>query len=131
MPHYDFNTWTTYDERDVPFNHGGVPFVQYYQTWYNSNKLLEVPGFCGVKTGQTSTAGACLAIFYRNTIINKNLVTVVLGSKSVEYRWKDTRRLTLWADAILMEDTAMRTGISLSPTKSNRKATHSGVRQLY
>ena len=115
----------------MPFIHGGVPYVQYYQTWYNSNKLLEVPGFCGVKTGQTSTAGACLAIYYKNTVLNKNLITVVLGSKSVEYRWKDTKRLTLWADAVLMEDTPNRSGATLgSPTKTNRKETKSGVRQL-
>jgi len=51
MPHYDFNTWRVVDDTELPFVHGGVPYVQYYQTWYNSNKLLDVPGFCGVKTG--------------------------------------------------------------------------------
>ena len=106
LPNYDFNTWQLYDERDIPFKHGGVEYIQYYQTWHNSNKLLELPGFCGVKTGQTNTAGACLAIFYRNTTIDKNLVTVVLGSKNIEYRWKDTRRLTLWAEAILLQENA-------------------------
>jgi len=70
-----------------------------------------------VKTGQTNTAGCCLAIYYKNTVINKNLITVVLGSKSIEYRWKDTRRLTLWADAILMEDYAIR---SASPIKTEK-----------
>ena len=27
MPHYDFNTWQLFDERDIPFIHGGVPYV--------------------------------------------------------------------------------------------------------
>lgn len=71
-----------------------------------------------MKTGQTSTAGCCLAIYYRNPTIGKNLVTVVLGSKNVEYRWKDTRRLTHWADAILMDEHARKN----SPTKVNTNA---------
>ena len=28
-------------------------------------------------------------------------MTVVLGSRNIEYRWKDTRRLTLWAAEVL------------------------------
>ena len=48
-----------------------------------------------------------MAIFYNSSLIpNKNLVTVVLGSKNVEYRWKDTRRLTLWAEQVLMMNKA-------------------------
>lgn len=129
MQHYD-QTWRTYDERDIPFNHGSVQYVQYCQTWYNSNKLLDIPGFCGVKTGQTQTAGACLAIYYHNSILNKNLITVVLGSKNVEYRWKDTWRITLWAEAVLKEERDRRSGAILSPTKSNRKAPGSGIRNL-
>ena len=86
-----------------------------------------MPGFCGVKTGQTTTAGPCLAIYYRSSLTkNKNLITVVLGSKSVEYRWKDTRRLTLWADAVLAEDIANNSraaagSSSMSPIKIGRK----------
>ena len=126
MPHYDFNTWRVYEESEMPFNHGDVPYVEYFQTWYNSNKLLDVPGFCGVKTGQTTTAGACLAIYYKSsTLLNKNLITVVLGSKNVEYRWKDPRRLTLWADACLEADTIANSRMiaqsSLSPTKTGRR----------
>lgn len=89
--------------------------------------MLDVPGFCGVKTGQTNTAGACLAIYYQNTAIGKNLVTVVLGSKSVEYRWKDTRRLTLWADAILRDEYANKNA-SRSPLKTTKKAPLIGFR---
>jgi len=117
LPNYNFETWRLYDGRDIPFIHGNVQYVQFYQTWYNSNKLLELPGFCGVKTGQTLTAGSCLAIYYKSPVIDRHLVTVVLGSKSVEYRWKDTRRLTLWAEAILIQDDKTR---GPSPTKNVR-----------
>lgn len=51
LPNYDYSTWQVYDDLDVPFPHGDMQFVRYYQTWYNSNKLLDEPGFCGVKTG--------------------------------------------------------------------------------
>ena len=27
LPNYDFTTWMTYDERDVPFSHGDVQYV--------------------------------------------------------------------------------------------------------
>jgi len=67
-------------------------------TWLNSNKLLSLPGFYGVKTGITNTAGSCLCVAFENKKMNKKIVTVVLGSRNLEYRWKDTRRLTLWAD---------------------------------
>ena len=32
--------------------------------WNNSNKLLQIEGFKGVKTGITQTAGPCLCILY-------------------------------------------------------------------
>lgn len=75
-------------------------FVAFPSTWCNSNRLLTVAGFQGVKTGITQTAGACLSVFYDNQLSGQQqvrLVTVVLGSRDIEYRWKDTRRLTLWA----------------------------------
>jgi len=68
-------------------------------SWYNSNRLLTVPGFSGIKTGITHTAGSCLSVSYENG--DCKLITVVLGSRSVEYRWKDARRLTLWAACTL------------------------------
>lgn len=71
--------------------------------WYNSNKLLKIPGFKGVKTGITLTAGPCLCILYENPKLNHKLITVVLGCKNVDYRWKDARRLALWADNMLAE----------------------------
>lgn len=75
-----------------------IDFVAYPQTWLNSNKLLSVPGFLGVKTGVTNTAGSCLCVAFENKQLNKKIVTVVLGCRNLEYRWKDARRLTLWAD---------------------------------
>ena len=70
-------------------------------TWYNSNRLLTVPGFVGVKTGITQTAGSCLSVCYEHEDIR--LVTVVLGSRNIEYRWKDARRLTLYAAAVIKQ----------------------------
>jgi len=40
--------------------------VPFKMTWFNSNKLLGVKGFKGVKTGITQTAGPCLCILYEN-----------------------------------------------------------------
>ena len=42
----------------------GVNFVKYPMTWHNSNRLLTVPGFVGVKTGITQTAGSCLSVMF-------------------------------------------------------------------
>lgn len=71
-------------------------------TWHNSNRLLTVAGFHGIKTGVTHTAGACLSIVYERKDVK--LVTVVMGSKSIMDRWRDTRRLTLWAAEIIKEN---------------------------
>ncbi len=73
----------------------GSRFVQYPMIWHNSNRLLTVPGFVGLKTGITAAAGSCLSVLYEEG--DCKLITVVLGSKSIEHRWKDARRLTLWA----------------------------------
>lgn len=74
-----------------------------------------MPGFQGVKTGITSTAGSCLAVYFRNSILDRNLITVVLGSRNIEYRWKDTRRLTLYANEVLIAEENAR----LSPNKKH------------
>jgi D-alanyl-D-alanine carboxypeptidase len=87
---------------DVPFETDlGTTFNKHKMVWHNSNRLLTVPGFSGVKTGITATAGACLAVYYENKDIK--LFTIVLGSRNIEYRWKDTRRLTLWADCMIQD----------------------------
>jgi D-alanyl-D-alanine carboxypeptidase len=43
-----------------------------------------------------------LSVFYEHKDIR--LITVVLGSRSIEDRWKDTSRLTLWAAANIKTD---------------------------
>ncbi len=89
-----------YEGKSLPFeSEFGVKFVEYPMTWHNSNRLLTVPGFSGVKTGITQTAGSCLSVWYENE--ECKLITVVLGSRNIEYRWKDARRLTLWAAAVI------------------------------
>jgi D-alanyl-D-alanine carboxypeptidase len=40
--------------------------VPYRMSWLNSNKLLGIDGFYGVKTGITQTAGPCLCILFEN-----------------------------------------------------------------
>ena len=63
--------------------------------WKNTNQLLKVDGYRGVKTGTTSAAGACLvAMGERNGV---SLITVVLGSSSSEARYSDSRNLFRWA----------------------------------
>jgi len=43
-----------YEGKKLPFDADfGVKFVEYPMTWHNSNRLLTVPGFIGVKTGIT------------------------------------------------------------------------------
>lgn len=102
---------TPLDEQDLPlpFSTEGQEYLKFSQTWQNSNKLLVLPGFCGVKTGITSSAGSCLAVYFENKTLNRNLITVVLGSRNIEYRWKDARRLTLYTNECLMAEERART----------------------
>jgi D-alanyl-D-alanine carboxypeptidase len=57
--------------------------------WENTNKLLRRPGFEGVKTGVTTTAGPCLASLY--TVNNRCFVVVVLRTSKLSRRFKETR----------------------------------------
>lgn len=102
LPHYAFTDFKQVEKESLPFE-TTLDFVHFPQTWHNSNKLLACPGFDGVKTGITNTAGACLAVHYRSAATGRNLISVVLGSRNIEYRWKDTHRLTLWAESLLKE----------------------------
>lgn len=61
-----------------------------YNGWTNTNKLLW-EGFNGIKTGVNEVAGPCLAAAY------KDLVIVILNSKSMEERWIEVKRLVRWA----------------------------------
>lgn len=63
--------------------------------WTNTNHLLEVEGYDGVKTGTTTAAGACLVSRgHRN---GRSLLMAVLGATSPEARYTDSRNLYRWA----------------------------------
>ncbi|HXG09773.1 MAG TPA: D-alanyl-D-alanine carboxypeptidase family protein [Gemmataceae bacterium] len=64
-------------------------------TWRNTNQLLDIEGYDGVKTGTTSAAGACLVSSGRRG--NDHLLVVVLGATSPDARYVDTRNLFRWA----------------------------------
>jgi D-alanyl-D-alanine carboxypeptidase (penicillin-binding protein 5/6) len=63
--------------------------------WENTNKLLEVEGYDGVKTGTTTAAGCCLIASGRRG--SDHLLVVVLGSTSTDGRYADARNLFRWA----------------------------------
>ena len=63
--------------------------------WENTNKLLAIEGFEGIKTGTTTAAGACLvSTGHRGS---DRLIIVVLGSSSSDGRYVDSRNLYRWA----------------------------------
>jgi D-alanyl-D-alanine carboxypeptidase (penicillin-binding protein 5/6) len=63
--------------------------------WKNTNQLLGVDGYLGLKTGTTDAAGACLVSYGRRG--DEDLIIVVLGAKSSPARYTDTRNLFRWA----------------------------------
>ncbi|MEQ8847702.1 serine hydrolase [Botrimarina sp.] len=63
--------------------------------WNNTNRLLGIEGFDGVKTGTTGRAGACLAS--TGVRDGKRLIVVVLGSSCSDARYADSRNLYRWA----------------------------------
>ncbi len=63
--------------------------------WKNTNVLLGIEGFNGVKTGTTGGAGACLVA--SGTRNDQPLIVVVLGAPSTESRYVDSRNLFRWA----------------------------------
>lgn len=63
--------------------------------WENTNRLLPIDGYTGIKTGSTSAAGACLV---SSAVRGKReLIVVVLGSAASAARYSDTRNLYAWA----------------------------------
>jgi D-alanyl-D-alanine carboxypeptidase (penicillin-binding protein 5/6) len=63
--------------------------------WKNTNRLLAIEGYLGLKTGTTDAAGACLvAVGERD---GRELIVVVLGSTSSDARYVDARNLFRWA----------------------------------
>jgi serine-type D-Ala-D-Ala carboxypeptidase (penicillin-binding protein 5/6) len=63
--------------------------------WNNSNKLLDIEGFDGIKTGTTTAAGSCLVASGRRG--TDHLIVVALGCTSNDSRYLDTRNLFRWA----------------------------------
>lgn len=62
--------------------------------WKNTNRLLDIAGYSGLKTGSTGPAGSCLVSVGSQG--NDELIVVVLGSSSDEARYLDTRNLFRW-----------------------------------
>lgn len=63
--------------------------------WKNTNRLLGIDGYLGVKTGTTDAAGACLIACGERD--GRELIVVVLGSTSSDARYVDARNLFRWA----------------------------------
>jgi D-alanyl-D-alanine carboxypeptidase (penicillin-binding protein 5/6) len=63
--------------------------------WNNTNLLLGIEGYDGVKTGTTTAAGSCLVGSGRRG--TDHLLVVVLGCTSNDSRYIDTRNLFRWA----------------------------------
>jgi D-alanyl-D-alanine carboxypeptidase (penicillin-binding protein 5/6) len=63
--------------------------------WKNTNQLLGIEGYDGVKTGTTNAAGACLVS--RGNRGDRQLILVVLGSAVSDSRYTDSRNLYRWA----------------------------------
>ena len=61
--------------------------------WRNTNRLLGIEGYTGVKTGTTQAAGCCLAAAGERA--GRQLVVIVFGSSSTDSRFADTRNLFL------------------------------------
>lgn len=63
--------------------------------WDNTNRLLGIEGYDGVKTGTTGAAGACLVASGRRGDAHR--IVVVLGATSNENRYIDARNLFRFA----------------------------------
>ena len=63
--------------------------------WKNTNELLQIEGYQGLKTGTTNAAGSCL--ISAGEYQNRKLIVVVLGATSSDNRYLDTRNLFKWA----------------------------------
>jgi serine-type D-Ala-D-Ala carboxypeptidase (penicillin-binding protein 5/6) len=63
--------------------------------WTNTNKLLDIEGYEGIKTGTTTPAGNCLVGCAKRG--DTRLIVVVLGSTATDGRYVDARNLFRWA----------------------------------
>jgi D-alanyl-D-alanine carboxypeptidase (penicillin-binding protein 5/6) len=64
-------------------------------SWTNTNQLLQIEGFDGIKTGTNIGAGACLVS--SGHLGDDHLIVVVLGSTSRDGRYVDSKNLYRWA----------------------------------
>jgi serine-type D-Ala-D-Ala carboxypeptidase (penicillin-binding protein 5/6) len=65
------------------------------RTWTNTNRFLGiVEGFDGIKTGTTTSAGACLLSSFRQE--DRHYIFIILGSSSSNRRYLDTLSLLGW-----------------------------------
>ncbi len=64
-------------------------------SWKNTNRLLRIESFDGIKTGTTRAAGACLVSSGRRG--DDHLLVVVLGSTRGGGRYVDSKNLYRWA----------------------------------
>lgn len=88
--------------------------------WRNSNAMLSVePGFRGIKTGITTTAGPCLCCFYTHQ--GASVIVTLLCSKSVEHRWKEMLRICHWATSKKNADIAPQGREDLDKTTVKKK----------
>lgn len=62
--------------------------------WKNTNTLLGIEGYFGMKTGTTDAAGACLVSCSRRD--ERLLIVVVLGASGSAARYSDSRNLHRW-----------------------------------
>jgi len=63
--------------------------------WRNTNKLLAMEGYSGIKTGTTNAAGACLVSWGERD--GRQRIVVVLGSANSDARYVDSRNLFRWS----------------------------------
>jgi len=63
--------------------------------WQSTNRLLDIEGYDGVKTGTTGAAGNCLVASGHHD--GDHLLVVVLGCTSNDSRYLDARNLFRWA----------------------------------
>lgn len=63
--------------------------------WRNTNRLLEIEGYDGAKTGTTDAAGACLVA--SGSRDEKKRIVVILGASDTRARFADARNLFRWS----------------------------------
>jgi D-alanyl-D-alanine carboxypeptidase len=63
--------------------------------WHNTNTLLDIEGYAGMKTGTTEAAGACLVA--TGSRAGKSRIVVVLGSSDSRARVADVQNLFRWS----------------------------------